>query len=89
MRKVALLILVGISVVSAIASASWIFLAGGYFLSTGGTYGDTIVCGMPVFTSDNWLQVSLLLFGLPLIVLLVAVKLFKYGKHHLVFGSLP
>jgi len=93
MRKIGLLILVGLSVISAIASVGWIFLAGLYFTATGGTYGYTtedgaIVCGIPVFTSDNWLPTLLLLFGSPLVVLVVAVKLFNYGKHRLVFGSL-
>jgi hypothetical protein len=94
MRKVGLLILVGLSAVSAIASAGWIFLVGGYLLSTGGTYGymtadGSMVCRVPLFTAEDWLQVSLLMFGLPLIVLLVAVKLYEQGKHRLIFGSLP
>jgi hypothetical protein len=93
MRKVSLLVLIGLSSICALASAGWIVLAGYYLLVTGGTYGyvdgDTIVCGIPVFTADTWPQVSFVLFGIPAVILFIAVRLFRYGKERLAFNSLP
>ena len=81
MRKVSLLVLIGLSSICALTSAAWIVLAGYYLLVAGGTYsygdGDSIVCGVPVFTADTWPQVSFMLFGIPAIILLIAVRLFR------------
>ena len=75
------------------ASAVWIIVVGIYFLLTGGTFGyttsdGTMVCQIPVFTSESWPQVSLVLFGIPLAVFIIGIVLIRYCRRRLPFVSL-
>jgi uncharacterized membrane protein YoaK (UPF0700 family) len=77
----------------ATASALWIVVVGFYFLLTGGTYGyatsdGTMVCGVPIFTSESWFQASLVLFGVPLAVFVAGVVLRGYCHRRLPYVSL-
>ena len=93
MRQVSLLVLEGMCALCALVAGAWLVVVPLYLLSTGGTYGyaegDTMLCGIRVFTEDNWLQMALLLFGLPLALLIISVKVVRRTARQLAFGRLP
>ena len=93
MRQVGLLVLEGMCALCALVAGAWLAVVPLYLLSTGGTFsyveGDSIICGIRVFSEDNWLQMALLLFGLPLALLIISVKIVRRTARQLAFGRLP
>jgi hypothetical protein len=78
MRKMAWRLFYGVSVISLALSSLWILLCFWFVIHQGGTYSvshdGVSICGIPIFTRENWLWVGLQFFGAPLLIVVAALR---------------
>jgi hypothetical protein len=73
------------SIICIVLCTTWLVLISNVLLATGGTYGYTtpdgdIVCGIPVFTQDDWSWPAFRLFGVPLVLIIASWRTIAYCR---------
>ena len=85
MRKPVLYSLLIPSITCIVLCSTWLVMISLYFLSTGGTYSQTLsdgsmVCHIPVFTRDSWFWAAFQLFGAPLALIIASWRTIAYCR---------